>query len=119
MTTAYLKRPASRLLNWITMNRNHVETQPISSGGFHFKYDEDADLLFARFGAPQPCDSVRVDDNVVVRVSRETHTPVAIEVFGVTARFQKDRSAINRSFARQLLADYGPEAASRLARRSR
>jgi len=95
----------------------HAETAPAHRGGFHFRYDEDADLLFARCGEPEPCDNVQVDDNVVVRVSRATHEPVGIEVIAVTERFNKDRGAITRGFARELLAQYGPSAAYKLRNR--
>lgn len=116
MTSTQLMRPAHRLLHWFGVERP-VQTQQAPNRGFHFRYDADGDLLLARLGEPEPCDNVQVDDNVVVRVSRETHDPVGIEVVAVSERFHKSPSAINRAFAKELLAQFGPEAASRVRRR--
>jgi uncharacterized protein YuzE len=85
----------------------------------HSDYDPEADLLVARFGAPVEADTVVVDGDVAVRVSRETGQPVGIEVVDCAAKFRKDPSAITVAFARELLARYGHEASMMLEERRR
>jgi uncharacterized protein YuzE len=118
MLSTELMRPARRLLQRFGMAEPHaLRSASAALGALHFKYDEDADLLFARLGEPEVCDNVQVDDYVVVRLSRSTHQPVGIEVVGVSERFHKTPSAINRTFARQLLNEFGPAAQARLRKR--
>jgi uncharacterized protein YuzE len=85
----------------------------------HTEYDSDADLLLARFGAPAEADTVVIDGDIAVRVSRETGQPVGIEVVDCAAKFRKDPSAITAAFARELLARYGHQASVILEERRR
>ncbi len=82
----------------------------MSQNQLHAEYDAEADLLLARFGAPAEADTVVVDGDVAVRLSRETGQPIGIEVVDCAAKFRKDASAITPAFARELLARYGHEA---------
>jgi uncharacterized protein YuzE len=80
------------------------------------EYDPETDLLLARLGAPAEADTVVIDGDVAVRVSRETGQPISIEVVDCAARFRK---AITPAFARELLARYGHEASVVLEERRR
>lgn len=52
----------------------------------HMEYDPETDLLLARLGAPAEADTVEIDGDVAVRVSRETGQPISIEVVDCAAR---------------------------------
>lgn len=80
----------------------------------HVEYDHEADLLLARFGAPAEADTVVIDGDVAVRLSRETGQPIGIEVVDCAAKFRK---AVTPAFARELLAHYGHEASEMLEAR--
>ena len=84
----------------------------------HSSYDRDTDFLFARFGAPAEADTVVVDGDVAVRLSRETGQPIGIEVVDCAAKFRKHPSTITPAFARELLARYGQQARAILNERS-
>ena len=95
----------------------HTRLQCTGDGTtFFLKYDRDADLLLARFGTPDEADSISVEPDVTVRISRATNQPVGIEVVDCAAKFHKAPSAITEAFARELLARYGREAIIRLQR---
>ncbi|MDO8681844.1 MAG: hypothetical protein Q7R30_25320 [Acidobacteriota bacterium] len=85
----------------------------------HAEYDPKADLLLARFGAPAEADTVVIEGDVAVRLSRETGQPIGIEVVDCAAKFRKDPSAITAAFARELLASYGHKARVILEERRR
>jgi uncharacterized protein YuzE len=91
-----------QLLKWLTGRQLRSELQT--------KYDVDADLLFARFGPATEADTIVVDGDVAVRLSRETGEPVGIEVVDCAAKFRKPPAAITAAFARELLALYGQKA---------
>ncbi len=75
----------------------------------NFQYDQKTDLLFARFGSPRDADNVVIEPGVVVRISRETKQPIAIEIVDCAERFHKQPSAVTPAFARELLARYGDQ----------
>ena len=83
----------------------------------HTEYDAEVDLLLARFGSPAEADTVVIDEDVAVRLSRETGQPIGIAVVDCAAKFQKAPSAITAAFARELLARYGREARTILEQR--
>ena len=68
------------------------------------------DVLSAWLGAPQPCDEVVVDDSIVIRISRQTHQPVGIDVRSASERSGKWPGALNGAFARAMLEQHGPAA---------
>ncbi|HXH06236.1 MAG TPA: DUF2283 domain-containing protein [Vicinamibacterales bacterium] len=74
------------------------------------EYDRSADFLLARFGDPEPADTIVIEPGIAVRLSRATHQPIGIEIADCAARFRKDPSTINQAFARELLARYGAAA---------
>jgi hypothetical protein len=67
------------------------------------------DVLSAWIGTPQPSDEVMVDDDIVIRISRETHQPVRIDVRSASRR-SAWTGALNGSVARALLEQHGPAA---------
>ena len=67
------------------------------------------DVLTAWLGPPQPCDEVRVNDSIVIRISCTTHQPVGIKV-GSASRLSKWTGALNGSVAGALLEKHGPAA---------
>jgi hypothetical protein len=73
----------------------------------HIDYDPDIDLLLARFGVPAEADTVVIDGDIAVRLSRETRQPIGLEIVDCGARFQR---TITPAFVRELLARYGHEA---------
>jgi uncharacterized protein YuzE len=73
----------------------------------HVHYDPATDLLMAHFGAPVEADTIVIDDDVAVRLSRATGQPIGIEVVDCAAKFGKP---VTPAFARELLARYGHEA---------
>jgi hypothetical protein len=77
--------------------------------GLQWDYSCGEDVLTAWLGLPQPCDEVRVDDSIVIRISRRTHQPVGIKV-GSASRLSKWTGALNGSVARALLEKHGPAA---------
>ena len=90
------------------------------TGGLQWDYNCAADVLSAWIGTPEPCDEVAVDDSVVIRISRETHQPVGIDIRFASRRIRWT-GALDGSFARALLHQHGPAAmktwqASRLHR---
>jgi hypothetical protein len=80
------------------------------SDGLQWDYSCSDDVLSAWIGKPEPCDDVSVDGNIVVRISRETHRPVGIDVRAASKRFGKWTGALNGAYARSLLEQYGPAA---------
>jgi hypothetical protein len=85
----------------------------------HAAYDAEADLFLARFGSPVDADTVVVDGDIAVRLSRETGEPIGIEVVDCAAKFHKDPSMMTPAFARELMAHYGHEARTILEQRRR
>lgn len=77
--------------------------------GLQWDYSCGEDVLTAWVGMPQPCDEVRVDDSIVIRISRATHQPVGIKVRSAS-RLSKWTGALNGSVARALLERHGPAA---------
>lgn len=73
----------------------------------HLAYDSKDDLLMAWIGAPEVADSVEVEPGFAIRVSRESHRVVGLEVIDASVRFKRDASSLqNHSFVRSLLAKY-------------
>jgi hypothetical protein len=77
--------------------------------GLQWDYSCGEDVLTAWVGMPQPCDEVRVDDSIVIRISRATHQPVGIKVRSAS-RLSKWTGALNGVVARVLLERHGPAA---------
>ena len=69
-----------------------------------------ADVLSAWIGTPQPCDEVTVNDHIVVRISRETHQPVGIDVLSAAQRSGQWSGGLNGALAGALLEQHGPAA---------
>jgi hypothetical protein len=67
------------------------------------------DVLTAWIGMPQPCDDIRVDESITIRVSRATHAPVGIQV-RAASRFSTWTGALNGSVANALLEQHGATA---------
>jgi uncharacterized protein YhjY with autotransporter beta-barrel domain len=80
------------------------------SDELQWDYSCSNDVLSAWLGKPQPCDDVAVDDDIVVRISRETSRPVGIDVLSASRRSGKWTGALNGGYARGLLEQYGPVA---------
>jgi hypothetical protein len=78
--------------------------------GLQWDYSCAGDVLSAWIGKPQPCDDVAVDGYIVVRISRETHQPVGIDVRAAAERSGRWPGALNAAYARALLELHGPEA---------
>lgn len=81
-----------------------------ASDGLQWDYSCAGDVLSAWIGKPQPCDEVAIADYIVVRISRETHQPVGIDVLSASERSGKWPGALNAAFARALLEQHGPAA---------
>lgn len=80
------------------------------------KYEPEYDLLSAWIGAPRVADVVEVEPGFCIRISRDTHQVIGLEVMGAAARFKKNASAIqNHTFVRSLLERYGRAALARTA----
>ena len=77
--------------------------------GLQWDYSCSDDVLSAWIGTPQPCDKVVIDESIVIRISRETHQPVGIDVRSASRR-SAWTGALNGSFARTLLEQHGPAA---------
>jgi hypothetical protein len=77
--------------------------------GLQWDYSCSDDVLSAWIGTPQPCDEVVVDESIIIRISRETHQPVGIDVRSASRR-SRWTGALNGSFARALLDHHGPAA---------
>ena len=86
----------------------------VAKTSLNFQYDQENDLLLARFGSPNDTDNVVIEPGIAVRMSRRTREPIAIEIVDCAAKFHKHPSTITPAFARELLARYGFEARRRL-----
>jgi hypothetical protein len=78
--------------------------------GLQWDYSCAADVLSAWSGNPQPCDEVAVNDHIVVRISRESHQPVGIDVLAAAQRSGQWSGGLNGAFAGALLEQHGPAA---------
>lgn len=86
----------------------HVETAMPTDSAVRLKYEPEYDLLSVWVGEPQPVDQVEVESGVYVRVTRDDHRAVGLEILEAAARFHKDADGIrNPAFARSLLNRYG------------
>ena len=81
-----------------------------ASDGLQWDYSCAGDVLSAWIGESKLCDTVAVDDYIVVRISRETHQPVGIDVLSAAERSGMWPGALNAAFARALLEQHGPAA---------
>lgn len=94
------------------VQKSSAKKKPKTTSAVRLKYEPEYDLLSVWLGDPQPLDQVEVESGVYVRVSRESHLAVGLEILEAGARFHKDEEGIrNPAFARTLLEKYGPKAA--------
>jgi hypothetical protein len=77
--------------------------------GLQWDYSCSDDVLSAWIGTPQPSDEVVVDEDIVIRISRETRQPVRIDVRSASKR-STWTGALNGAIARALLERHGPVA---------
>jgi hypothetical protein len=105
MRTLSLTRSAVELLQ-----RVFAPIDRPASDRLQWDYSCATDVLSAWIGQPQPCDKIAVDDHVVIRISRQTHRVVGIDVFAASERSGKWPGALNGAMARRLLEEHGPAA---------
>jgi hypothetical protein len=106
MHTSSFARSAAELLQRIFAP---VE-RPNGPDGFQWDYSCSDDVLSAWIGEPQPSDKVVVDKHIVVRISRQTHQVIGIDVLAASQRSRKWTGALDGAMARALLQQHGPAA---------
>ncbi len=77
--------------------------------GLQWDYCCSDDVLTAWIGTPHPYDEVVVDESIIIRISRQTHQPVGIDVRSASRRVRWTGS-LDGSVARALLDQHGPAA---------
>ncbi|HWW87261.1 MAG TPA: DUF2283 domain-containing protein [Vicinamibacterales bacterium] len=111
--TRLIRQPFCSVFGWfgVTMNKKTVEID-----GLRLKYEPEYDLLSVWLGAPQVADNVEVEPGISVRISRDQHQVVGVEIVDAAARLHRDASSLtNQAYVRGLLDKYGPLALNELS----
>lgn len=92
-----------------------MQTQP-SNRAVRLEYEPEYDLLYVWVGPSEPADTVEVEPGVCVRLSRQDHRVIGLEILSAARRFNKDQRTVQTpAFAQSLLDRYGPLAALQTA----